>query len=73
MIAPLRAIGWGDGALGFESALDTIGRRGSVSPAVAVGLIPFAIFRLVAAMWLRIRDEDVDRQANLAGRRLQRD
>jgi uncharacterized membrane protein YidH (DUF202 family) len=66
------AIGWGERPLGFDSALDVIARRQWVFPAVAVGLILFGIFSLMAAMWLRIRDEDVDRRAKLAGRWLQR-
>lgn len=66
------AIGWGDRPLGFDSAMDVIARRGWVFPAVAVGLILFGIFSLMAAMWLRIRDEDIDRRAKLAGRWLQR-
>jgi hypothetical protein len=33
-----------------------------------VGLILFGIFSLMAALWLRIRDEDVERRAKLAGR-----
>ena len=66
------AIGWGDRALGFDSALDAIARREWVFPFVAVGLILFGIFSLMAAMWLRIRDEDVDRRAKLAGRWLRR-
>lgn len=65
-------IGWGDRALGFDSALDAIARRGWVFPVVAAGLILFGIFSLMAAMWLRIRDEDVTRRAKLAGRWFQR-
>lgn len=66
------AIGWGDRALGFDSALEAIARRGWVFPVVAVGLILFGIFSLMVAMWLRIRDEDVNRRAKLAGRWLRR-
>lgn len=66
------AIGWGARPLGFDSALEVIARRGWVFPFVAVGLILFGIFSLMAAMWLRIRDEDVDRRAKLAGRWLRR-
>jgi hypothetical protein len=66
------AIGWGERPLGFDSALDVIARRQWVFPAVAVGLILFGMFSLMAAMWLRIRDEDVDRRAKLAGRWLRR-
>lgn len=62
------AIGWGNRELGFDSALDTISNRRWVFPAVAVGLILFGIFSLMAAMWLRIRDEEVDRRVKLAGR-----
>jgi len=62
------AIGWGERQLGFDSALEVIARRGWVFPVVAVGLILFGIFSLMAAMWLRIRDEDVNRRAKLAGR-----
>jgi hypothetical protein len=66
------AIGWGQRPLGFDSALDLIASRRWVFPAIAVGLILFGIFSLMAAMWLRIRDEDVDRRAKLAGRWLKR-
>lgn len=62
------AIGWERQALGFDVALDAIARREWVFPVVAVGLILFGIFSLMAAMWLRIRDEDVNRRAKLAGR-----
>lgn len=61
-------IGWGQRELGFDSAMDGIARRGWVFPFVAVGLILFGIFSLMAALWLRIRDEDVERRAKLAGR-----
>lgn len=62
------AIGWGDRPLGFDSALDIIAEREWVFPVVAAGLFLFGVFSLMAAMWLRIRDEDVDRRAKLAGR-----
>jgi hypothetical protein len=62
------AIGWGDRQLGFDSALDVIARREWVFPCIAAGLILFGIFSLYAAAHLRIRDEDVDRRAKLAGR-----
>jgi hypothetical protein len=68
------AIGWRDWQqLGFDSALDVIARREWVFPAVAVGLKLFGVFSLMAALWLRIRDEDVERRAKLAGRWLRRD
>lgn len=66
------AIGWGGRRLGFAGALDLIARREWVFPAVAVGLILFGLFSFAAAMWLRIRDEDVERRARLAGRWLRR-
>lgn len=66
------AIGWNRSQLGFDIALDAIARREWVFPVVAVGLILFGMFSLMAAMWLRIRDEDVDRRAKLAGRWLRR-
>lgn len=66
------AIGWGTRPLGFDSALDVIARREWVFPVVAAGLLLFGVFSLMAAMWLRIRDEDVDRRAKLAGRWLRR-
>lgn len=66
------AIGWGAREIGFDSALNIIARRQWVFPFIAVGLILFGIFSLMAAMWLRIRDEDVDRRAKLAGRWLRR-
>ncbi len=63
------AIGWRDWQqLGFDSALDVIARREWVFPFVAVGLGLFGLFSLMAALYLRIRDEDVDRRAKLAGR-----
>lgn len=62
------AIGWGGRQLGFDSALDLIARREWVFPCVAAGLILFGIFSLYAAAHLRIRDEDVERRAKLAGR-----
>lgn len=62
------AIGWGGRQLGFDSALDLIARREWVFPCIAVGLILFGIFSLYAAAHLRIRDEDVERRAKLAGR-----
>ena len=66
------AIGWGDRQLGMDSALDVIARREWVFPFVAAGLILFGLFSLMVAMWLRIRDEDVERRAKLAGRWLRR-
>ena len=62
------AIGWGGRQLGMDSALDLIARREWVFPCVAVGLSLFGIFSLYAAAHLRIRDEDVERRAKLAGR-----
>ncbi len=62
------AIGWGGRQLGFDSALDLIARREWVFPCIAVGLGLFGIFSLYAAAHLRIRDEDVERRAKLAGR-----
>lgn len=66
------AIGWGGRQLGFDSALDLIARRKWVFPFVAAGLILFGIFSLYAAAHLRIRDEDVERRAKLAGRWMRR-
>lgn len=62
------AIGWGGRQLGFDSALNLIARREWVFPCIAAGLILFGIFSLYAAAHLRIRDEDVERRAKLAGR-----
>jgi hypothetical protein len=66
------AIGWGDRELGFDSALDVIARREWVFPCIAVGLGLFGIFSLYAAAHLRIRDEDFERRAKLAGRWIRR-
>ena len=63
------AIGWGGRQFGFDSALDLIARREWVFPCIAAGLGLFGIFSLYAAAHLRIRDEDVERRAKLAGRR----
>lgn len=62
------AIGWGGRQLGFDSALDLIAQREWVFPFIAIGLGLFGIFSLYAAAHLRIRDEDVERRAKLAGR-----
>ena len=62
------AIGWGGRQLGMDSALDLIARREWVFPFIAAGLGLFGIFSLYAAAHLRIRDEDVERRAKLAGR-----
>lgn len=66
------AIGWERKALGFDVALEAIAQRGWVFPVIAVGLILFGIFSLMAALWLRIRDEDVSRRVKLSGRWLRR-
>jgi Domain of Unknown Function (DUF1206) len=66
------AVGWGGRQLGMDGALDIIARREWVFPFVAGGLFLFGLFSLMVAMWLRIRDEDVDRRVKLAGRRLGR-
>lgn len=62
------AVGWGGQRLGFESALDIIARREWVFPFVAAGLFLFGVFSLMAAWYLRIRDEDVKRRAALTAR-----
>jgi hypothetical protein len=62
------AIGWGGRQLGFDSAMNLIAQREWVFPCIAVGLCLFGIFSLYAAAHLRIRDEDVERRAKLAGR-----
>ena len=67
------AIGWDRRQLGFDSALDAIARREWVFPFVAAGLFLFGVFSLYVALYLRIRDEDVDRRAKLAGRWLRGD
>ena len=66
------AIGWGGRQLGMDSALDLIARREWVFPCIAVGLGLFGIFSLYAAAHLRIRDEDFERRAKLAGRWMRR-
>lgn len=60
------ASGLGDRALGFDSALEVIARRRSwIFPAIAAGLVLFGLFSLYAAAYLRIRDEDVKRRAQV--------
>lgn len=66
------AIGWHGRQLGMDGALDILARRQWVFPFVAGGLILFGLFSLMVALWLRIRDEDVNRRVKLAGRRLGR-
>lgn len=63
------ATGWGGRQLGMDSALEVIARREWVFPFIATGLGLFGLFSLMAAAYLRIRDEDVERRAKLAGRR----
>jgi hypothetical protein len=63
------AIGWGGRQLGMDSALNVIAQREWVFPCIAAGLGLFGAFSLMAAAYLRIRDEDVERRAKLAGRR----
>jgi hypothetical protein len=59
------AIGWGGRQLGMDSALRVIAQREWVFPFVAAGLILFGIFSLIVAWYIRVRNEDVKRRAQL--------
>jgi hypothetical protein len=59
------AIGWGGRQLGMDSALRLIAQREWIFPFIAAGLVMFGIFSLIVAWYIRVRNEDVKRRAQL--------
>ena len=64
------AIGWNEGELGMESAMETLRERDWLFPAVAAGLGLFGLFSFIMARYAQIRNEDVVRRLRSEARKM---